>query len=266
MRGLFRFEENHSYKMPVHFGGVPFYPVRTTHHDMTCICVSYETEMEALARFVPEDFEILEPVVNVQFANSRDVEWMSGGEYRLIQFSTPARYEGNDEGLTGEYILVIWENKTCPIIGGREEDGMPKIFADIACERHAGDKWFTHAAYECSTFLYLELDRGRELFGREIQDMNKGGATNMFGWRFIPNLGRGGAALSHASLYPQEATVSRGWVGEGSIKWTVPAPEHHPQQYGIIASLAGLPVVRYRDGVMLKTSHRLNVGDSRILP
>ena len=145
MRGLFRFNEEFVYKMPVHFGGDPFYPVRTVYGDMTCLGVSFRTEEDALLRFIPEDFEMLEPVVNVQYANCRDVDWMAGGEYRLIQASVPVRYEGNSEGLVGEYVLVIWENKACPILGGREEDGMPKLFADIACERHVNERWFTAA-------------------------------------------------------------------------------------------------------------------------
>ncbi|MGI6783398.1 MAG: acetoacetate decarboxylase family protein [Aminivibrio sp.] len=265
MRGQFRFEEDHVYKMPVHFGGEPFFPVRTVYGDMTAIAVSFETEMGELARIIPEDFEITDPAVNVQFANCRDVDWLSGGEYRLIQFSVPVRFCGEDEEIEGEYPLVIWENKACPIIGGREEDGMPKIFADIASERRVGDRWFTLASYECSTFLSLEFNRGRELFGRELDEINRGGKMNYFGWQYIPNLGRGGAALSRPTLYPQEMKAHQGWIGEGAIEWTVYPPEHNLLQAKIVASLAGLPVVKYRGGMMLKGAARLNVGDSRVL-
>ncbi len=132
MRGKFVFNDDCVYKMPVHFGGDPFIPVRTVYGDMTGITLSFETAPESLLALLPEDFELLEPKVNVQFANAREVDWMSGGEYRLIQASSPARYLGNAEELEGEYVFVIWENKACPILGGREEDGMPKIYADIA--------------------------------------------------------------------------------------------------------------------------------------
>ena len=132
-RGKFKLKDDHIYKMPVHFGGDPFYPVRTVYRDMTGISIQFETDQEALLEIIPHDFELLEPVVNVQFSNCRDVDWMAGGEYRLIQVASPVRYVGNSEGLEGQYVFVIWENKTCPIIGGREEDGMPKVFADISC-------------------------------------------------------------------------------------------------------------------------------------
>ncbi len=266
MRGLFRFNEEFVYKMPVHFGGDPFYPVRTVYGDMTCLGVSFRTEEDALLRFIPEDFEMLEPVVNVQYANCRDVDWMAGGEYRLIQASVPVRYEGNSEGLVGEYVLVIWENKACPIIGGREEDGMPKIFADIASERHVGERWFTSASYESNTFLSLEVTRRGELDEEQIAGVNKNPKINFFGWRYLPNLGKGGATLSHATLYPQEMVVRRVWTGEGSLRWTPLPYEQHPLQCRIIGELAGLPVAQYLGAKMVKGTARLNVGDSRMLP
>lgn len=266
MRGLFSLEEGHVYKMPVHFGGHPFSPVRTVYDDMTVIGLSFQTEEEAILRFIPEDFEVLKPVVNVQYANCRDVDWMAGGEYRLIQASVPVRYEGNAEGLVGEYVLVIWENKTCPIVGGREEDGMPKIFADIASERHAGDRWFASASYESNTFLFLEFQRQTELNEKQLEEVNKNPKVNLFGWRYLPNLGKGGATVSHGTLYPQEMKARQMWTGEGSLRWTALTFEQHPLQAGIIAAMAGLPVVQYLGGNMVKGASRLNVGDSKILP
>jgi len=127
MRGKFKFQDDYIYKMPVHFGGLPFYPIRAVYGDMLGISIQYETDQEALLQYIPEDFEIREPIVSVQYTNCRDVVWMSGGEYRLIQVTAPVTYLGNSEGLSGDYALVVWENKTCPIIGGREEDGVPKV-------------------------------------------------------------------------------------------------------------------------------------------
>lgn len=252
--------------MPVHFGGYPFYPVRTEYGDMTCFSVQFETENEPLCQLIPEDFDLIRPLVNIQYANCRDVDWMSGGEYRLIQISSPVEYIGNSEGLVGEYVLVIWENKACPIIGGREEDGMPKIFADIAFERHCGDHWFTGASYESHSFLKVDFVKKERLSERDVDKVNEHSKVNFFGWRYIPNLGKGGAALSHATLYPQEMTAKQVWTGDGRIEWTRLTPEQHPLQSNIIDTLAGLPIVKYTSAFMIKGSSRLDVGDSKILP
>ena len=266
MRGKFRIREEDVYKMPVHFGGDAFAPVRTVYGDMTTIMMGFETDQEELLKLIPEDFELLQPVVHVQYANCREVDWMSGGEYRLIQLSSPVRYEGNSEGLEGEYPLVIWEDKACPIIGGREEDGMPKVFADIAVERHSGDHWFTSASYECNTFLTLDLDRKEELGTEELARLNENPRINFFGWRYIPRLGKGGASLSHATLYPQEATMIRAWRGDGRVRWHPFTLEMNLVQFSAICSLSNLPVLRYLPALMTKGSARLNVGDSRTLP
>jgi acetoacetate decarboxylase len=266
MKGRFRFQEDWVYKMPVHFSGYPFYPVRTVYGDMTCIQAGFETDPEKLLPLIPEDFDVLEPRVNVQYANCREVEWMSGGDYRLIQVTVPVRYTGNSEGLVGEYALVIWENKACPIIGGREEDGVPKVFADIAQERHNGDHWFTSASYESCGFLKFDFWKKDKLSEADVAEANRNPRMNLFGWRHLPNLGKGGAALSHATLYPQEATILGGWTGEAALAWTELAPEQHPLQWRIVNTLAGLPVIRSTGAMMVKTTARLNVGDSRTLP
>ncbi|WP_367363435.1 acetoacetate decarboxylase family protein [Mesotoga sp.] len=80
-KGKFVFNADFIYKMPVHFGGAPFYPVRVVYGaDNTVISVDYETDENALLSYIPEDFELKEPVVSVQYTNCRDVDWMIGGE------------------------------------------------------------------------------------------------------------------------------------------------------------------------------------------
>ena len=265
MKGKFKFQDNYVYKMPAHFGGHEFFPVRVAYHDMTGISVQYETDPDVLLQYIPELFELLEPVVNIQFNNCRDVEWMSGGEYRLVQVTAPVKFIGNSECLKGDYALAVWENLTCPIIGGREEDGIPKIFADIATERHSGDYWFTAASYESNTFLKIDFVRKAETPQSDIDKINENPKINLFGWRILPNLGKGGNAISQATLYPQEAITRKMWIGEGTVKWNVPKQEEHPLQAHIIKALANLPILKYTSVSMMKASAQLNVGDSRVL-
>lgn len=265
MRGKFRLQEDYVYKMPVHFGGDPFYPVRVVYDDMTILIVKYQTDAEFLLQFIPEEFELLEPSVTVQFSNCREVDWMSAGEYRILQVTAPVRFLGNSEGLTGEYGLVVWENKTCPILEGREQDGVPKIFADIACERHVEDHWFTSASYESNTFFTIDFHRGAKLPESAVAQMNEHPGINLFCWRYLPNLGKGGPSLSQITLYPQEVHLREVWKGEGQVLWTPLTREQHPCQSHIIASLAGLPVKGYLSALMMNGRAQLNVADSRIL-
>lgn len=265
MKGNFRIEESLTYKMPVHFSGEIFKPVCSVYGDMTSVSISFETEEEALLKIIPEKFDLTSPAVNIQFAECRDIDWMSGGEYRLIQASVPVRYIKNEDVIDGEYVLVIWENKACPIIGGREEDGMPKIFADIASLRHCGDHWFSAASYESSSFLKIDLKRERELQEEELKLLNDHSKINYFGWRYIPQLGKSGSALSHATLYPQEMKIDKAWEGEGRIEWMRFDLEMNMLQFRTIISMSELPVLKYKKALMMKGSARLNVGNSRSL-
>ncbi len=142
---------------------------------------------------------------------------------------------------------------------------MPKIFADIACERHVKDHWFTSVSYECNTFFSLDFHRRDKLPEQVIEGMNEHQGVNLFGFRYMPNLGKGGASLSQITLYPQEMRVKEAWTGKGEVRWTPLTPEQHPVQSNIIASLAGLPIKEYQSALMMKGAARLNVGDSKIL-
>ncbi|HEU5317954.1 MAG TPA: acetoacetate decarboxylase family protein [Chloroflexota bacterium] len=140
------------------------------------------------------------------------MDWLAGG-YNLITVGVPAAYTHEGERLEGLYVLVIWENMTAPILAGREQSGMPKVFAEIEDHHQVGDRVFTNASYEGSAFLRLDFRKTRQLGPDEVAVLNqRSGKVNTFGRRYIPNTGRPGAALSHATLYPQ-GMCSRGQAG-----------------------------------------------------
>ena len=140
------------------------------------------------------------------------------------------------------------------------------MFADISSERHLENHWFVAASYEQFTFLKIDLQRGDEVSEEDLSELNKDPKINLFGWRYLPNLGKGGATLSHATLYPQEMVLRKMWIGTGSVEWTGLSYEQHPLQTRIITSLEALPIRRVTSASMAKGIVKLNVGDSRILP
>lgn len=268
MKGKFEFKEGHIYGMPVHFCGYPADMKRNpVYNDMFDLSADITTEMDLLAQFVPRDFEILEPLVNVTYKNCRGVEWMSHGEYRILQFAVPVRYLGNGEGLTGVYPLVLWEDKTHPILMGREYTGMPKIFADISIERRWEDHWFVRASYEGSTFVKLDFWDKKAAGEDEIAAKNK--AThrlNSFGWRYTPNVHRAGAALSHAVLYPSQAQIDTMWHGEATITWPEYDLQENITQAGVIGGLSSLPILGVGNAVRSRGRAILCDDEARALP
>jgi len=111
--------------MPAHFGGTPGGGLfNLQYDDVTGIDIGYLTDGDMLARYVPDAFEITEPVISISYQKCCGVQWMGGGHYSLIALMTPARHVAS--GTEGAFVLVIWENKAAPILGGREETGMPR--------------------------------------------------------------------------------------------------------------------------------------------
>jgi len=268
MKGRFEFKEGYTYHMPVHFREDPTDKVMNPlYSDVFILSADIATEMDALAQFVPRDFDILEPVVTVQYNDCRGVDWMSHGEYRILQFAVPVRYLGNSEGLTGFYPLVLWEDKTAPILSGREDTGMPKIFADISIERRWEDHWFVRASYEGTTFVKLDFWDKEAAGADEIAARNNvTHRVNAFGWRYIRNVSGGGAALSHAVLYPSQAEVDTMWHGEATITW----PEYdwweNISQTVTIQGLSSLPIRGIGNAVRSRGQVILVNTEARALP
>lgn len=154
---LFKFEDNKIYHMPPFFGGDEFnadFEARV--NDVVGLNFTQTTDRDRLADYLPEGFELLRPEFTISYSQLREVEFMAGGSYNLVQIGVPVRFSGKRDRLEGTLALVIWENKTQPIIGGREEDGMPKIHADIEDLHVLPQKYFTNVSHEGNTFLSLE--------------------------------------------------------------------------------------------------------------
>lgn len=269
---MFTFSEKRNYTMPPFFGafqadrpeGEP--PGAIVYNDCQNISIAYETDPDMLAAMVPAPFEILEPIVKVEYGMMRGVEWMSGGGYNLVQVVVPVAYTGDGERLEGPFNLVVWEDSTEPILGGRERTGIPKVYADITDHHVLGDRLFTNVSYLGRTFLEMEFRKGTQLLDPANADPSAKPATiNAFGWRYIPNIGKPGAALSHATLYPQQAVATEVWTGEGKVTWTPLTPEQHPLQAHIIAGAAALPNLGYRDCIYSRAKVTLHEETARAL-
>ncbi len=166
----------------------------------------------------------------------------------------------------GHFALVVWENKTAPILGGREETGIPKIFANIEDLRIFQGDCFTNVSHEGNTFLILKMI-GAELIESEnlAQLRSMAANRNLFGWRYIGNIGAPGAALSQPVLYPQAFEVNSAWAGAGKIEWTKQTWLQNPMQFHIINALAELPILAIAPVLMIKGVAMLKPASARVL-
>jgi len=238
---MFKFEENKCYRMPAHFGGLVFDPdAKAYYHDVVSLSFTYTTSGDQLAEYLPEGFELTKPELTIQFQQCRQVEWMAGSYYNLIQATAPVRFNGHHDRLEGMFALVVWENKTTPILTGRDM-GVPKIYADIEDLHIVAGTYRTQASYEGSTFLQMEMTERQPMNEQQIKAFQVD--LNTFGWRYIPKVGSPGAELSQPILFPMRLEPEIAWTGRGKLRWTELTWEQNPTQWHITKALAELPII-----------------------
>ena len=260
---MFKFEDGKCYRMPAHFGGWVFDPgAKAVYHDVVSLSYSYTTDGSRLAEYVPEGFELTKPELIIQYQMCRQVEWMAGSYYNLVTVAAPVRFVGQRDRLEGVFALVVWENKTTPILTGNMM-GVPKIFADIEDLHILGDNYRTRLSYEGSAFLQLEMAGHRPLDQAQVRALHMD--VNSFGWRYIPKVGAPGADLSQPILFPMRSEPNAAWLGSGTVKWTELTWDQSPMQWHIIKALAGLPIIEMAPVMMTQGCASLMEARGRVL-
>ena len=238
---MFKFESDKCYQMPAHFGGYVYQPAETCYHDVVNLTFTYATNGDRLSQYIPEGFELLRPELCVNYGQCREVDWLAGAAYNLIDVSAPVRFNGQRDRVEGNFSLVVWENKTPPILTGREQTGVAKIYADVGDLHILHDKRFATASYEGNTFLRLEMtvaDPVDDAAMAQLRSMS----VNGLHWRYIPKVGGPGADLSQPILFPQRLEARSALRGRGAVHWTMLSYEQCPTQAHIIKALAELPL------------------------
>jgi acetoacetate decarboxylase len=230
------------------------------------LSVSVETDRAELERYIPEELELLAPEVQVAFNQLTEINWLGGGHYNLVMVSVPARFSGKKDHVDAAYPLVVWENRTAPILTGREQTGVPKIFADIEDLHVYQPHYATSISYEGNTFLSMTFDAGGQVTGKELERMKDQIRTlDLLGWRYIPKVGGPGADLSQFIHFPQWMEAEKVHTGKGTLQWTELSVMQNPRQYHIIKALASLPVKKEGRSLLAEGEVILDTTQARVL-
>jgi len=256
---MFKFEKDRVYMMPFHFG--PRQGGRGTgqYHDVTTMAVTYLTDRDKLAQYLPEPFEVgEEALITVSYSMNREIDWLAGHSYNIIGVNASVVFNGKEDHLTGTYPLVLWENLTDPILTGREIEGIPKIYADIPDHSIIEGEWRASASHFGHKIVDLMIQDLTPLSKEQIEEMGKAAEKrHWMGWKYIPKIGEPGAAVSHATLFPTGGTTKEAWAGKGEVTWQHLTWEQNPTQFHIVNALADLPILEYRIALVLKGESNL---------
>ncbi|WP_279246526.1 acetoacetate decarboxylase family protein [Candidatus Litorirhabdus singularis] len=259
---MFTLDPNQSHVMPAHFG--PRYIGEKTsgrYHDCTAMTVSYLTDREKLAAYLPAPFEVAEEaVVTVYYVCNKQVDWLAGHGYNMIAVNAAVVYNGEQEQLSGTYCLVIWENLTDPILVGREVQGIPKIYADIPEHSIHGGNWSCNASHFGHKIIDIAISNLEPLSAEDVAagQQAQEGKDHPMTWRYMPAIGGfGEAAVNEPVTFPSENNFTDVWTGEGCVDWARLTWEQNPTQYHIVNALQALPVLAYLPALVTKGSTNL---------
>tara|TARA_B100001093_G_C26849253_1_gene1024298 strand:+ start:1767 stop:2051 length:285 start_codon:yes stop_codon:yes gene_type:complete len=91
---MFQFKHNPSYTMPVNFGegdllGSMSENAYMVHEDITSIFLSYTTDRQQLEQYLPQGFEVTEPLVQIFTAKNDGCRWLAGRSHNAIGVTVP---------------------------------------------------------------------------------------------------------------------------------------------------------------------------------
>ncbi len=231
--------------------------------------VSFLTERDALARYLPPGFELLgEPVVTVEWTALRQLPWLAGRGYHMLGVKYPARFSGRHDTAEGPFLAVLWENHADPILTGREELGFAKVYCELPAPRESdgGAKDFT-AEWDGHVFCRLSLAR--------LQDAPRPGPvppkanTGTLHHRYLPRVGAPGESeVAQATLTPSGGFtqhVDRYQTGEGRVAFLPSTWEQLPTLHHIVNALAALPQLEPRGATWCESRGAKDLSDQRVL-
>ncbi len=269
---MFRLQDDFVYMMPPHFGGYKFDAGLGAAIRETSLSITYETDRAQLENYIPEEMELRAPEITVGFSHYTGMEMLAGGGYKVIAVVAPVRFHGKKDQVDGSYTLVMWESKTEPILTGREQTGVPKVYADIQDLQvlPAGypgvPEYHTYASHEGNAFLTMSFDSTSPITGQNLDSLRaQMQSADSIGWRYIPKVGAPGAELSQFILFPASREFESAQAGNGSLKWIEQLPLQNPTQVNFINSLASLPVKKVTWAALTTGRMLLHTFKSRVI-
>ncbi|KAK8163251.1 hypothetical protein BC567DRAFT_200667 [Phyllosticta citribraziliensis] len=253
------------WRMPIAFGPMPgprqdFYgrPRKATHSTATTAAIKIKTSRTVLQNLFPStQFRFRSPgtVAYCSFSQTTldKMDWLGGGGYRHFGlYVHGVQYVKKDGSvIDGTYMPLLFESLADPIVSGREELGMPKLYCAIDIHRRY-NSYRLQTSWQGATFGELALEDLHEVdVGAEKGTIGGEADDGIIVYRYIPQVhNRGQAAEEHAVFVPHAeegkvvpTTVKRIWKADrASVKFDPKDWDALPTLHHVIDRLAEIPV------------------------
>ena len=209
------------------------------------LSLQYETDSDSVQALLPDCYRPSEkPIVTVMFGYYDSVNFMAGRGYRIATVSVAARFDGEKDHIEGDYVLVMCEDDTIPILAGREQLGIPKVYADISPVKTMSNG---HLRCEASQWGHL-------LFSIDLEPLKKQNALvrsvaakrinerPLLGYKYIPSL-EGPPDAAYPTILRTDTRLEELWLGKsGQIFFGDAGEEDIGLWKRVVDALKTLPV------------------------
>jgi acetoacetate decarboxylase len=234
------------YAMPLIMGAIHDRDARPgrVYGEVESLSLTFRTDAGAARALVPECFSIPDdPTMTVAFGDYNRVDFMAGDGYRVAYVGVSARFAGQ-ETVDGLCILVMWENRTLPIVMGREMIGIPKIYGDITSIRTVGkDRLRATASTWGHEVARLEMVGAKEQNALVRNTAQKRvNASPWLGYKYIPAFD-GPPDASYPMVVWNEVKIDHLWLGKGgSVEFGTAGEDDLDVPAAVTRALRSLPV------------------------
>ncbi|MCU1397120.1 MAG: hypothetical protein JWN62_229 [Acidimicrobiales bacterium] len=230
----------------------------------TVLRTSFETEPAALAALLPRHFTLSgPPTISISASYLEDIGWLAGRGYNIMSVDVPVTHVGPDGTVHATSTLVVWESLADPIITGREELGIAKLYADIPALVLEGSRAVATAGWLGYEFLRLEVS---DLVDRPAPPVVATGPV--LHHKYIPRTGEWGAAdvdyVTMTSGRPVEILERR--IGSAAVSIADATWEDLPTLHHIVSRLRALPVLSVGKGSLVVSKMDFDGRDQTIVP
>jgi hypothetical protein len=213
-------------------------------------------------------------VVTVAASYITEIEWLAGRGYNTLGVSFPAIFQGERDRAEGNFLAVLWENLTDPILTGREELGFAKIYCELPEPRtYQGE---THCIASWLGFKFMDLTIGnlRQVpappsAGAPATPAPDGVLRGTLHYKYLPATQEWGrpevAAAVLTPAHTPNAVAQELWQGEGTVAFHRARWEDLPTQFPIVNAFHALEIREYRGASLVKTVGGKDLSDQRVL-
>lgn len=189
--------------------------ISSVYGEVQYLTLQYQTDSDVIQELLPECYQPAEkPLVTVLFGYFNGVDFMAGRGYRIATVSIAARFDGTQDHVEGDYVLVMFEDDTLPILTGRELHGIPKVYADISPVRTLRN---SHLRCDVSLWGHLlfgiDLDPLKEQnrIVRSVASKRINGRPTL-GYKYSPSL-EGPPDAAYPTILRNDTTLDQLWLG-----------------------------------------------------